>query len=413
MPNLIQPTLFDLLDAPPESVADAVEMLASNGSAAARGAVFTRSEVVDFVLDLVGYTTVEPLHLRRIPEPSCGAGDFLLPAIKRLLVSWRRHGGRDVSASRDLGNAVRAVELHRETADATRHAIMMQLRKEGLSAVIASQLAGQWLVQGDFLLEPQNFHFDYIVGNPPYVRQELIPAPLQSEYRRRYQTMYDRADLYVPFIERSLSLLTRGGTLGFICADRWMKNRYGGPLREYVSRHFHLAACIDMTGTEAFHSDVSAYPAIVILTRSSAGVTRVAHRPRVERKALASVMAEFRLEILPENASVREMTGVVHGSAPWLLAPADQTSLIRRIESRFPGLEQVGCRVGIGVATGADGAFIGDFETMDVEPGRKLPLVTTRDIRSGKVAWHGLGVIQPFASDGRLVRLQDFPRLAR
>jgi hypothetical protein len=35
----------------------------------------------------------------------------------------------------------------------------------------------------------------------------------------------DRADLYDPFIERSLRLLTDSGRLGFICADRWMKNR--------------------------------------------------------------------------------------------------------------------------------------------------------------------------------------------
>ena len=34
--------------------------------------------------------------------------------------------------------------------------------------------------------------------------------------------------------------LAEGGVLGFICADRWMKNRYGGPLRKLVSEQFHL-----------------------------------------------------------------------------------------------------------------------------------------------------------------------------
>jgi len=38
--------------------------------------------------------------------------------------------------------------------------------------------------------------------------------------------------LYIPFIERSLCMLAPGGALGFICADRWMKNRYGAPLRK-------------------------------------------------------------------------------------------------------------------------------------------------------------------------------------
>ncbi len=69
--------------------------------------------------------------------------------------------------------------------------------------------------------------------------------------------------------------------------------------------------------------------------------------------------------------------------------------------------------VGIGVATGADKAFIGDFATLDVEEDRKLPLATTRDIVSGEVRWQGLGVINPFAEEGGLVDLRDYPRLRR
>src|SRR5690606_31958178 len=101
-------------------------------------------------------------------------------------------------------------------------------------------IANRWLQQGDFLLTQIPDAFDVVIGNPPYVRQEMIPDVLLAEYRSRYATIYDRADLYVPFIERSLRLLKMGGALGFICADRWMKNRYGGPLRALVAEEFHL-----------------------------------------------------------------------------------------------------------------------------------------------------------------------------
>lgn len=416
MPSLIQPTLFDLLDVPafprPTAVVNAIEALASNSGIEARGAIFTRIEVVDFILDLVGYVTSEPLHHRRILEPSFGEGDFLLPLVERLLCTWRENGGNVSSAGSELGEAIRGVELHRETFVLTRKTVVNRLIKEGISASVSSELADQWLIQGDFLLERQNARFDFVVGNPPYVRQELIPAPLLSEYRRRYQTMYDRSDLYIPFIERSLSLLDEGGTLGFICADRWMKNRYGGPLREFISRNFHLKAYVDMVDTNAFHSDVSAYPAITIIEKTKTGATRIAYRPKIEAKTLSAVAAEIRAEALPKNSSVREMVGMVSGSEPWLLESSDQMSLIRRIESQFSALEQVGCKVGIGVATGADKAFIGNFESLDVEPDRKLPLVATRDIQSGEVVWQGQGVINPFADDGGLVDLRDYPRLA-
>ena len=242
----------------------------------------------------------------------------------------------------------------------------------------------------------------------------MIPAPLLDEYRRRYPTMYDRADLYIPFIERSLRLLAEGGGLGIICADRWMKNRYGGPLRKLVADGFHLKAVIDMTDTPAFHSDVVAYPAITIIRREKPGATRVAHRPAIDQAALSALAEALRApQVAKACESVRELAGVTDGAEPWLLQSSDQTALIRRLEQQFPTLEEAACQVGIGVATGADKAFIGDFAALDVEPDRKVPLVTTRDIISGEVQWRGLGVINPFAQLGGLVDLRDYPRLSR
>jgi hypothetical protein len=346
-------------------------------------------------------------------EPSFGGGDFLLPSIERLFGAWRaaRPNG---SALDDLSNAIRAVELHHETFRSTLAAVIALLKREGMATHAATELAGRWLSQGDFLLAPLEGEFDVVVGNPPYVRQELIPPPLLAEYRSRYQTMYDRADIYIPFIERSLSVLSDGGHLGFICADRWMKNRYGGPLRSLVAERFHLKVYVDMVDTPAFHSDVIAYPAITIISREAPGATRIAHRPDIDRAALTTLADLLRAPALPKQAgAVREFARVANGAEPWLLESSDQIALIRRLEGCFPALEEVGCKVGIGVATGADKAFIGDFDALDVEPDRKLPLVTTKDIVSGEVSWRGQGVINPFAESGGLVALDAYPRLRR
>lgn len=408
---------FDLvsdLSAPRSAqVSSAIEILSAATGGEERGAVFTRPEVVDFILDLAGYTEDLPLHEKRLLEPSFGGGDFLLPAVRRLLAAWRSAAPAG-SALDDLGEAIRAVELHRETWRMTHAALLSLLEDEGLPAEIARALADRWLVQADFLLEPLVGRFDFVVGNPPYVRQELIPAALLAEYRARYPTMYDRADLYIPFIERSLSLLAQGGCLAFICADRWMKNRYGGPLRGLVAANFHLKIYVDMVNTPAFQSDVIAYPAITIICREAPGATRIAHRPSIDRASLASLAAALRAPDLAKTAGpVRELAKVTNGSEPWLLESSDQMLLIRRVEQQFPSLEEVGCKVGIGVATGADKAFIGDYASLDVEPDRKLPLVTTRDITSGEVRWRGEGVINPFLDSGGLVDLSRYPRLRR
>jgi len=378
-----------------------------------RGAVFTRSETVEFILDLAGYTSDKPLHLTRLLEPSFGNGNFLLVAVERLLTAYGKHSVDGSDIFDDLGDAIRAVEIDHAACKKTSEKLKQLLTKSGVSPIDAEQLIAAWIMEGDFLLMEMPHRFTFAVGNPPYVRQELIPDELMAEYRERFETIYDRADLYVPFIERSLNLLEPSGTLGFICADRWMKNRYGGPLRALVAEGFHLKCYIDMVDTAAFQSEVSAYPAITIITREKPGPTRLAHRPAIERATLSKLAASLSSKTAAVESGVTEVAKVVDGSEPWILHSFDQLTIVRRLEERFPTLEEAECKVSIGVATGADKAFIGLYNVLDVEPDCKLPLVTTRDIRSGKVKWQGLGVINPFREDGSLVNLSDYPKLAR
>lgn len=377
-----------------------------------RGAVYTRRETVDFILNLVGYLPDKPLHHYILLEPSFGNGDFLVRAVERLVTSYLSTNGLDTAVN-DLRNAIVGIEIDPDAAAETVGRLTELLSGFGFDLEQTCSLLGAWLRNDDFLLADIRTRFDFVVGNPPYVRQELIPDRLMAEYRSRYETIYDRADLYIPFIERGLKLLKDGGVLGFICADRWMKNKYGGPLRALVAGGYHLKYYVDMVDTQAFLSDVSAYPAIFVISRERGGKTRIAHRPRVEAPvldALASALAGGEgLSAVP----VVEVGNVINGSEPWILDSLDQLNIVRRLEASFPLLEEVGCKVGIGVATGADKAYVGRFDELDVEPDRKLPLVTTKDIVSGSVRWRGLGVVNPFNDDGTLVDLDEYPKLKR
>ena len=378
----------------------------------AQGAIYTRREVVEFILDLVGYTADKPLHEFRLLEPSIGGGDFLFPALQRLLIAYRRSrkAGEAVFALKD---AVRAVELNSDSYNSTRDKLLEFLHEEGFKKVEAKSLADEWLQQGDFLLTTFSNEFSHIVGNPPYVRQESIPDILMEEYRRRFSTIYDRADIYVPFIEHSLSMLATNGKLAFICADRWMKNKYGRPLRKLVSAHYHFETYVDMVDTPAFLSDVMAYPAIVVLSNQKPGQTRVAHRPTIEERGLSALASALTAQGKTKHDAVQELPHLAHSDEPWALTNFEQVAIVRKLEAQFPAIEGAGCRVGIGVATGADRVFVAPFDDLDVEDDRKLPLVMTRDIKSGTVEWRGLGVLNPFNDDGSLVNLKLYPRFAK
>jgi hypothetical protein len=384
------------------------------GDSAARGAIFTRCEVVAFILDLAGYTVDQPLWTKRLLEPACGHGDFLAPVVDRLLTAYRTHHQQvdDQTLVADLREAVVGMDLHAPSLAATRTTLQEVLIVHQVGADAVRALLDAWLHQGDFLLQSFESTFTHVVGNPPYVRQEAIPDVLLAAYRARFSTMIERADLYVPFLEHSLGCLAPGGTLAVICSDRWMKNTYGARLRQLVAGAFHLAVYVDMVDTPAFTEEVVAYPAITVIRRAPPAATRIAHQPALDPQTLTALVTALQAPELPPASAVQEAPLLPPGSAPWLLQGSPTLPLIRRLEATLPTLEEAGCMVGIGVATGADRVFIAPYAELPVEDDRKLPLVKPQDLADGTVHWQGLGVVNPFNEDGTLADLAQYPRFA-
>jgi hypothetical protein len=376
-----------------------------------RGAIFTKHSVVDFMLDLIGYVPSQRLHERTLLEPSFGGGRFLLSAVDRLVESWQV--SEDTSDSSVLLGAIRAVELDDNSFDSFKRELSAHLIRLGFDEFESGRLADTWLVRGDFLWTDFDGKFDFVIGNPPYVRQELIEPAHLTAYRAAFRTMVGRADLYVPFVEKSLDLLAPGGKLSFICADAWVKNGYGRALRQKVADNFRLRYYVDMYGVEAFEVEVGAYPSITVFENAKPGATRVARAESAERSHLAGLLGALESPASAEmSAAVQLIDRVTNGSAPWLLSITHQLPIIRHMEARFPTLGEAGCRIGIGVATGADKAFIAPFEELDVEDDRKLPLATNRDVPNGQLKWSGKGIVNPYTDEGPLVDLAMYPRLA-
>jgi hypothetical protein len=410
--------MFDLFDAgerPAELVA-AVSCLAEQDERE-RGAVFTRPEVIRAILDLAGYRVDAPLHQMRALEPSFGAGDFLGIMVSRLWASYTANGGLAADAYENLHQALLGVELHQRSFRRTHDNLSQQLQTFGVDQLQTQALVDAWLVQDDFLLCDIKGEFDFVVGNPPYVRQERIPASLLAEYRRRYRTLYDRADLYVPFFERSLDLLAHGGAVGFICSNRWLKNRYGGPLRAKLSDEFWLRYFVDLERFDAFHSDVIAYPAVTVIERRG----ELAEQPKPTRSVAVDSSTTVDLEAVAAalrglavaEVTVSEFNFGKGGNRPLLFDQHPGLNLLRQIEQNWPSIEESGCKIGIGVATGCDRVFIGESDALPVEEARKLPLVMASDLTSGKITWSGKVLVNPYEEDGSLVAPEAYPKFNR
>ena len=72
--------------------------------------------------------------------------------------------------------------------------------------------------------------FDITIGNPPYVRadsgEEHLKMRQKIEDSNQYETLWEKWDLYIPFIERSYKLLKPGGFTTLIVSDAYCHSKY-------------------------------------------------------------------------------------------------------------------------------------------------------------------------------------------
>ncbi|MGI9073202.1 MAG: Eco57I restriction-modification methylase domain-containing protein [Bryobacteraceae bacterium] len=84
--------------------------------------------------------------------------------------------------------------------------------------------------------------FDVVIGNPPY----LYSAG--QEYKEYFESHFSldeyQTDFYVFFIEQALRKLKRGGSLGFIISDSWIKGKHFSRLRTHLVEHNRLRTVV-------------------------------------------------------------------------------------------------------------------------------------------------------------------------
>jgi len=133
--------------------------------------------------------------------------------------------------------------------------------------------------------------FDVVIGNPPYVRQEMIAFPLDrkedftpqdwQERKKLYKEKLSQAvknlwgndikvdkksDLYVYFYYAGLSLLKPGGIFCFINSNSWLDVGYGAKLQEFLLKNMEPLYIIDNIAKRSF-AEADVNTVIVLIKR--------------------------------------------------------------------------------------------------------------------------------------------------
>lgn len=262
--------------------------------------------------------------------------------------------------------------------------------------------------QGDSLfyrdLEDSD-QFDIIVGNPPYIKSSAIEENYWRRLKEKYKSAYQKFDISVIFLEKSLKLLKPGGIAGFITSNKWLISKYGLKIRDMLLKNSNLLAIIDVSHIRIF-SKASTYPVIIFFEKRT---------KEMDQKKNASVPTKIDLiqinqvsdlknilsgkhsgykinqnfyQFTPQhsfitNFSVNELDLLQHF---WNI-PSDSYFLINDKKSPYT------LRKGIHTGNCKKKLIINLIPATDFENSEIKPLITSRQkIERYKISWQGLWV---------------------
>ena len=194
--------------------------------------------------------------------------------------------------------------------------------------------------------------FDIIIGNPPYVRHELIRAIKPALKQQFPEVFTGTADLYVYFYKRGTELLRGGGVLTYISSNKFLRAGYGKKLRKFFTDKVCLQKLLDFGSVPVFGANVDTCIVLVESALPDAEVFLAAtFRDSADIPRLSDAFQEH---ACPMHASDLSPDG-------WSLTSPNALKLLKKLENTGTPLgEYVGGGIYRGVITGCNDALIID-----------------------------------------------------
>ncbi|MBP7736293.1 MAG: N-6 DNA methylase [Spirochaetes bacterium] len=352
----------------------------------------------------------------KILDPACGSGSFLIGALD-YLIEYHRHWYSEHRAEKKykdhwyetpegevnltiqkkreiLTGNIYGVDIDREATEVAIMSLYLKLLEEGfdkgeaqlfvgtlLPDMTKNIRCGNSLIGSDYydgrdlkLFSDEEFKsvnafdwadkngfpevmksggFDCVIGNPPYVRQEMI-SDYKEYFQSHFKAYHGVADLYAYFIEKGVSLLKPGGRFSYIVANKWMRANYGGPLRELLLKS-GIAEIIDFGDLPVFQ-DATTYPCIITVAKGKTGGFDAAKVGDLDFIDLRTYLDGKRFAVSTSGLN----------NEGWSLSDEKTANLLEKIKSKgVPLGEYVGGKIYYGIKTGLNEAFVIDAETRE------------------------------------------------
>ena len=217
------------------------------------GVVFTPAWVADFMVKEV-LAGRKMTGKEKILDAGCGDGVFSVAAARE----FARLSGKPLH--RVIVENIYFVDISAEYIEAT---------KRNLQNLTKKKIAQFNDIRDDFCFHNFVDKFDFIIGNPPYVRIQNLNDRREQLQKRFVSASSGAIDLYFCFFERALALLMADGKVAFITPNSHFYSAAGKNLRTLMLSH--LLKVVNFDHWQIF-KDATAYTAITILQKESSDV---------------------------------------------------------------------------------------------------------------------------------------------
>lgn len=286
------------------------------------GEFYTPDEVIDYILDAVEYVPNKAIEEKDLIDPACGSGGFLVRAARRLIARQAVKFGKatprealdnkrwhEVYAKltpKECEEIVNSVAMHIHGFDINPFAVgisemnllfqIIDLYSKAAKANNSFKVPRFKVYETDSLEMPTNQtnlsyfqgatgkslakdkdasdelkkkKYDFVVGNPPYVRtheQELIKRRILKDYADVAEGQFD---LFIPFVRLGWELLKPNGKVSYIISNKLLSNDYATKLRRFLIENTTIEQIID--SSEVLWFEASVYPIIFVVRKTEKG----------------------------------------------------------------------------------------------------------------------------------------------
>jgi hypothetical protein len=216
--------------------------------------------------------------------------------------------------------------------------------------------------------------FDCVIGNPPHIRIQTL-APGEIEYFSKcYETTVGNYDIYCPFLEKAVKLLTPNGYASYILPHRFFKTDYGDGLRTFLSKRKNVIEILDFDGFMVFPG-ASINTCIIILSAMESESFKFSQARFVRRQIGEMPQVMMRIDDTAQADAPDLVIDILNttslGSAPWTFILPKEETLWQLLTGGKRVLGEISEQIFQGLKTGSDSVF----SVRVITPGKKTSTI--------------------------------------